>query len=1006
MRLFRFYFVIALSCVSNINRAESVVDIVPDFSQIAGPVKPVNGVGQPPMVGAPIRYPMMHYLKEAGIPYSRLHDVGGPYGRMTFVDIPNLFRDFDADENDPANYDFAYTDILLKALEDNGIEPFFRLGVSIEHFAANRRYRIDPPKDFGKWARIAEHVIRHYTEGWADGFHTKIAYWEIWNEPDNFPDPEENCMWHGSWNSYLQFYGTVACHLKAKFPHLKIGGYGSCGFYSAVGSAHVKAANSSSRMDYFVSCFTNFLDTARNKSWPLDFFSFHSYSMPDEARLQVAYARRQLDSFGFTQTETCFNEWLPQPCKENRGTALQAAQVARELADLQNGPCDMAMIYDARCSGGDYSPLFNPLTESPHKAYYAFVAFNELRKLGYGVRMTVIRGKSVSAVGATDGQGNSAVLVANDGDAEQAFVLRNIRPTSCLLTDATHTYETVALPAVLPPHSFLLVRGQSCEDVRIFDLGPQGEGGYPAVELENASRGTVVRMSYATHPDGLRDTGDFFHETRADYLGKDVWLPILPASTDRYDEFSVEKDGVWVAPLAQGLVRYVKVVVKRGRAKVDRVWMENRGVHSQERILGSFTCSDDRVNDVWRASVRTCQLAAIPGRNAPLRVAGARTNALLGISHPYLSDGAKRDRLVWSGDLWWAQRNMYVAFDARSPYMPGSIRMLGENQCPNGYVQACPYPESHGPVADGEWGPFGSDEFAAWFVPVVWDHYLYTADEETAREAFPRVVRLMAYLQSHQGEDCIFEPRRETCKNAAGLVFGATSLYHRSYMDILLWKAYDDAARLADVFGTAEQASSWRSMACRIASAIRTAYWDAKAGWYVHARENHVYAPEANALALAVRFATNDEADMIVRSLRHHEHGKFQALAARGAFEYGFAEEAMRLIASHGWYAAVSPEWAGLHTTYECMKLTTDMWGDEAHPDTAIAGLFTNYLLGVQPVEPGFRSFRVSPSVPRGMTHAEGVVPTPRGLLRVSWTRGPQGIACQVIPPAGTRQVE
>ena len=44
---------------------------------------------------------MMHYLKEAGIPYSRLHDVGGWLGGGLYVDIPNLFPDFDADENDP-----------------------------------------------------------------------------------------------------------------------------------------------------------------------------------------------------------------------------------------------------------------------------------------------------------------------------------------------------------------------------------------------------------------------------------------------------------------------------------------------------------------------------------------------------------------------------------------------------------------------------------------------------------------------------------------------------------------------------------------------------------------------------------------------------------------------------------------------------------------------------------------------------------------------------------------
>ncbi len=45
------------------------ITIHPD--KAVGPVKPVNGVGQPPMVGALKDWPMMHYLKEEGIPFSR-----------------------------------------------------------------------------------------------------------------------------------------------------------------------------------------------------------------------------------------------------------------------------------------------------------------------------------------------------------------------------------------------------------------------------------------------------------------------------------------------------------------------------------------------------------------------------------------------------------------------------------------------------------------------------------------------------------------------------------------------------------------------------------------------------------------------------------------------------------------------------------------------------------------------------------------------------------------------
>ena len=543
--------------------------------------------------------------------------------------------------------------------------------------------------------------------------------------------------------------------------------------------------------------------------------------------------------------------------------------------------------------------------------------------------------------------------------------------------------------------------------VTVFDFGPNGAGGYPEIEVTGVTAPAKVRVVYATHPDGLTDKGDFWHETRATYMGPDLWLPILPASTDRYDVFSVTSNGVYRSPLVQGLVRYAKWSLDAGKADVRQIRLVNRAVHSVETVLGSFACSDARLDAVWKASVRTCQLAAIPGRTTPLEVCGPRSSATLGPSYPYLSDGAKRDRLVWSGDLWWAQRNMYAAFAFDSPYMPGSIRMLGENQLPNGYVQACPYPESHAVAKADDYGPFASDEFACWFVPVVCDHYLYTGDEKTTREAYPRVVKLMDYLGAHQqAGGKLFEPRRETCKGAAGLVFGSRSLHHSAYMNILLWKTYRDAAALADVFGSKTEAGEWRTAAEILAGEIRRAFWDEKKGYFRQSLEEDAFAKEGNPLALAAHFVTEAEAERIVPALRRHSHGKFQAMAARGAFEYGYADRAMALIAEHNWYKVVEPEWKGLRLTSECMGLIRKGWGDEAHPDTAIAGLFTNYILGVEPVEPGYAAFRVRPKVPAGITWANGVVPTPKGFIKVAWTMKDGFPDVTVRAPVGCRQVE
>jgi len=540
----------------------------------------------------------------------------------------------------------------------------------------------------------------------------------------------------------------------------------------------------------------------------------------------------------------------------------------------------------------------------------------------------------------------------------------------------------------------------------VLDFGPDGVAGYPEITVTGVTGPARVRVAYATHPDGLGEKGDFWHESRANYMGDALWLPILPANTDRFDVFEVTSNGTYRATLLQGLVRYVRVKVETGAVIVTNVRFVNDGVYSTEKQVGSFACSDARVNAVWDASVRTCQLAAIPARTRPLTVQGAHTNATLGTTYAYLSDGAKRDRLVWSGDLWFAQRNMYAAFDVKSPFMPGSIRMLGENRTPDGYVQACPFPESHGPLREGDYGPFASDEFAAWFIPVLRDHVLYSGDLKLAREQFRNVRDLVDYLVRHTGVDGIFEQRLATCKHSCGLAVGGTSLHHRSYMNILNWKAYADAVSLADWLGEGEDAKRWRLLAERTAKAIRATFWNAEKGHFVLSREERVWGFEANALALATRFATEVEAKCILPQLMRCWHGKFQALAVRGAFEYGAAEKAMELVAAHNWYKYLDPGWNGTHTVQECANLCTKGWGDEAHPDACLAGVFTNYLLGIEPLEPGYKTFRVRPRPTKTVTQARGRVSTPYGMLEVEWCLKAGKTDLIVRNPAGTRRVD
>ena len=72
-----------------------------------GPIKELNGVNCAPYEqrGGENQKRIDSFFKYLGIPRSRLHDCCGKWGGTYFVDVPNIFRDFDADENDPQNYD-------------------------------------------------------------------------------------------------------------------------------------------------------------------------------------------------------------------------------------------------------------------------------------------------------------------------------------------------------------------------------------------------------------------------------------------------------------------------------------------------------------------------------------------------------------------------------------------------------------------------------------------------------------------------------------------------------------------------------------------------------------------------------------------------------------------------------------------------------------------------------------------------------------------------------------
>ena len=392
-----------------------------DFDTPLGKIKMMHAINQPPVCGMDVS--AMRFLEQAGLPYSRLHDMG--MNRVyPCIDIQCIFPDFEADETNPASYKFALSDHIILHLVKTGCKPYYNLAPTIENAvgAGFEPLYIHKPKDFHKWARICEHIIAHYNEGWADGHRLGIRYWEIWNEPD-FGDPSCHFANHqciGTKEEYFELYTITAKHLKARFgDSIWVGGYGAVGPYAILdkpeqyGIPAEHYLKTTPENDYRLQFISDFLAYIRQSGAPLDFFTWHSYDNVERTWYKGLYMRKILDQYGFADCEMHLNEWN-NAVSDRRGSASACAKAAAMMIRMQDSPNDMLMYYDGRISRSRYAGMFNPITWEPFCLFYAFKAFNELYGMGTQVECDS-ECDEVYALAATDGK-RRGILLTNLGE--------------------------------------------------------------------------------------------------------------------------------------------------------------------------------------------------------------------------------------------------------------------------------------------------------------------------------------------------------------------------------------------------------------------------------------------------------------------------------------------------------------------------------------------------------------------------------------------------------------
>lgn len=346
-----------------------------DASKVTGTIRSFQGLNGPPspiMAGLPT---LVKQYRELHVNQIRTHDVMGPTeidshfelkdpllawlipddaqraGVVKSGNASTIFPDWSADPEKSESYNFGPSDKVIAAIKASGAEVYYRIGRS---WGA----QIDPPPDFDKYANVVKHIAMHYNQGWANGFHDNIRYWEFWNEP-------EALFWGGTPEQFYVFYEKTARALKSVDPALKVGG-------DAIAFSYNPGPYREGFLDYCV-----------EHKVPLDFYSWHTYADrsadPYDGVRIAKNIREILDARGLTKTGSILSEWNLTPdfteAERDRLRGVEnAAFIGAALSYFQDSAIDHADFYrgDAAWMG-----LF-ALDGSPFKTAYTFKAMGEM----------------------------------------------------------------------------------------------------------------------------------------------------------------------------------------------------------------------------------------------------------------------------------------------------------------------------------------------------------------------------------------------------------------------------------------------------------------------------------------------------------------------------------------------------------------------------------------------------------------------------------------------------
>lgn len=515
---------------------------------------------------------------------------------------------------------------------------------------------------------------------------------------------------------------------------------------------------------------------------------------------------------------------------------------------------------------------------------------------------------------------------------------------------------------------------------------------YPQL-VASGGAGAVVRLTYAEalrlpwgtpgatllgRPQSLANLASHFADESTgwtfDRRGRisgwsDVWEPRGGAAEEAYEPWH------WRA------FRYMSVAVTTGGEPLHIRGVSHRFTAFPYGIRATFTCSDPRLDKIWKASLATMRLC----------------------SHETFEDCPHYEQMQYAGDTMITSKVGLLAsgdgsLTRQSLYHFDWSRLpegLTHSRYPSRLLQVIPSWSLH-------------------WITTLRDYVYLTGDLETLRELLPGVRAVLAWFERHGDADglpsklpfwnitdwCPWWPRGVV----PGADTGATCIISAQYI-----VALDETADLLRLVGREGEANGCATEAAALRSVVHERFWSEEEGLYFDRPGGPEVSQYGNAWAVVCGAAGPKQRERLLKRFPTDPklapgsffcwHAVFRAFAISGVYD--------RMPEFLGpWHEMID---YGLDTFVE----ENSYWRSLCHAWSAHPAIeFATRILGVTPAKPGFAVIEVTPHL-CGLKHASGSVCTPKGMVEVSWRmeggnfaleiRSPEGIPVNLRLPGGAR---